>query len=155
MELCLRWHSGQRRLTIAWGELGDKAMTETTNPVPPAPKGKWWETPAYKTFSKWFLIACGAIIGVLGLVRMYHAFTPQMPACSASETGGVIRNIFTQKNITLTKLSDMTQVNETSAERNCQAHIETDAETATIFYRITLDGKEFKVLIVKVDAKPR
>ena len=130
-------------------------MTETTNPVPPAPKGKWWETPAYQTVSKWFMIVCAAIVGVLGLVKMYHAFVPEMPSCSASETGGVIRNIFTQKNITLTKLSDMTQVNETSAERNCSAHIETNDETATIFYRITLENNEFKVLITKVDAKPR
>jgi hypothetical protein len=135
--------------------MGNKAMTETTNPAPPTPKGKWWETPAYRAVSKWFMIVCAAIVGVLGLVKMYHAFSPQMPDCSASETGGVIRNIFTQKNITLTKLSDMTQVNETSAERNCSAHIETNEETATIFYRITLENKEFKVLITKVDAKPR
>ena len=130
-------------------------MTEATNPVPPAPKGKWWDTPAYQTVSKWFMIACAAIVGVLGLVKMYHAFSPQMPTCSASETADVIRNIFKGKDVPLTKLSDMTLVNETSAERNCSAHIETSDETATITYRITLEGKEFKVLITKVDAKPR
>ena len=127
-------------------------MTETTNP---APKGKWWETPAYRTFSKWFMIVCAAIIGVLGLVRMYHAFSPQMPSCSASETADVIRSIFKGKDVPLTKLSDLRLVNETAAERNCSAQIETKDETATIAYRITLEGKEFKVLITKVDAKPR
>ena len=130
-------------------------MTEATNPVPPAPKGKWWDTPAYQTVSKWFMIACAAIVGVLGLVKMYHAFSPQMPTCSASETADVIRNIFKGKDVPLTKLSDMTLVNETSAERNCSARIETKDETAAIGYRITLEGKEFKVLITKVDAKPR
>jgi hypothetical protein len=78
-----------------------------------------------------------------------------MPSCSASETADVIRNIFKGKDVPLTKLSDMTLVNETSAERNCSARIETKDDTAAIGYRITLEGKEFKVLITKVDAKPR
>src|SRR6185312_16319622 len=132
-------------------------MTETTDPVQPAApaKGKWWETPAYKSFHKWAMIVFGVIIlGVVAL-RAYTAFAPQMPSCSASQTGDVIRSIFKGKNVPLTNISDMTLVNETSSERNCQAHIETDSETATINYRITLEGKQFQVLITKVEARPR
>jgi len=132
-------------------------MTETTDQVQPAAptKGKWWETPAYQRFHKWAMIVFAVIMLGIGALKMYHAFVPEMPSCSASETADVIRNIFKGKDVPLTKLSDMTQVNETSAERNCSARIETKDETAAIGYRITLEGKEFKVLITKVDAKPR
>jgi len=132
-------------------------MTETTDQVQPAAptKGKWWETPAYQRFHKWAMIVFAVIMLGIGALKMYHAFVPEMPSCSASETADVIRNIFKGKDVPLTKLSDMTLVNETSAERNCSARIETKDETAAIGYRITLEGKEFKVLITKVDATPR
>jgi len=132
-------------------------MTETTDQVQPAAptKGKWWETPAYQRFHKWAMIVFAVIMLGIGALKMYHAFVPEMPSCSASETADVIRNIFKGKDVPLTKLSDMTLVNETSAERNCSARIETKDDTAAIGYRITLEGKEFKVLITKVDAKPR
>ncbi len=52
-------------------------------------------------------------------------------------------------------LIDMKTVSETSSQQSCQAHVETTAETATIFYDITLQGSNFQVLITKVDAKNR
>ena len=82
-------------------------------------------------------------------------FTPQLPGCAADETGTVIRNIFKSKNADLTVLNDMKTMTNTSSAQTCQAHVETASETATIFYTITLDGKNFQVKIDKVDAKPR
>ena len=52
-------------------------------------------------------------------------------------------------------LNNMKTVTETSSEQNCQAHIETPAETGTIDYRITLEGSNFQVMVTKVEAAPR
>ena len=130
-------------------------MTENPATPPAAAPANRWDTPFWRKTTRWVTILAAIIIGGTGLMRLYASFTPQMPACDASETTDVIRSIYTGKNITLTKLSDMKVVSETSAERNCQAHIETAGETATIDYRITLQGKQFQVQITKVDAHPR
>jgi hypothetical protein len=99
-------------------------------------------------------IAAGIILALIGLLKIYNAFVPQMPACADTSVADVIRDIFKQKDIALTKLSDLKLDNETASERNCLAHIETASETGTISYRITMQGKEFQVLIAKVDAEP-
>lgn len=143
-------------------------MSDPTSPPPslpggaekppaaaPAARAKLWETPGYRKFQQWFLIACAAIIGLLGLLKLYNTFVPQMPRCDASETTDLIRSIFKKRDIELTTLNAMTPVSETSSERNCRAHLETSSESATIEYRITMQGKEFTVLITKVDARPR
>src|ERR1035441_4942158 len=128
----------------------------TTNPVTPPPAATA-EPP--KTFwqkaQQWFLIVCGIIIGLLGLLKLYNAFTPQLPGCAADATATVIRDIFKKKDVELTVLNNMKTVTETSSEQNCQAQIETLAETGTIDYRITLEGSNFQVTITKVDAAQR
>ena len=128
----------------------------TTNPVTPPPAATA-EPP--KTFwqkaQRWFLIVCGIIIGLLGLLKLYNAFTPQLPGCAADATAAVIRDIFKKKDVELTVLNNMKTVTETSSEQNCQAQIETLAETGTIDYRITLEGSNFQVTITKVDAAQR
>jgi hypothetical protein len=101
---------------------------------------------------------CGIIIGLLGLLgllKLYNAFTPQLPGCTTDATATVIRDIFKSKNVELTVLNDLKTVTDTSSAQTCQAHIETAAETGTIFYTITLQGSNFQVLIDKVDAKAR
>jgi hypothetical protein len=92
---------------------------------------------------------------LIGALKAYNFFVPQMPACADSNTADVVRGIFKNKDVALTNLSDMKLDNETGSERNCLAHIETAGETGTIAYRITMQGKEFQVMITKVDAKPR
>ena len=72
---------------------------------------------------------------------------PQMPACADSNTADVIRDIFKKKDVAPTQLSDLELDTETKSERNCLAHIETEGETGTIAYRITMQGKEFQVMI--------
>jgi hypothetical protein len=128
----------------------------TTNPVTPPPAAT--AEPA-KTFwqkaQQWFLIVCGIIIGLLGLLKLYTAFTPQLPGCAADATAAVLHDIFKKKDVELTVLNNMKTVTDTSSEQTCQAHIETPAETGTISYSITLQGGNFQVRIDKVDAAPR
>lgn len=128
-------------------------MTETPAPPPAATS----EPP--KTFSQKvqrpFLLVCAVIIGLIGLLKIYNAFMPQLPGCAADATTTVIRNIFKSKNAELTVLNDVKTLTDTSAAQTCQAHVETAAETATIFYTITLNGENVQVRIDKVDAKPR
>jgi hypothetical protein len=132
------------------------APSAPTNPAPLAPAAAA-EPP--KTFwqkaQRWFMIVAGIIIGLSGLMQLYKAFTPQLPGCAADATATVIRDIFKKKDVELTVLNNMKTVTETSSEQNCQAHIETAAETGTIDYRITLEGSNFQVTITKVDAAQR
>ncbi|HEY1473269.1 MAG TPA: hypothetical protein VGF53_04220 [Pseudolabrys sp.] len=130
-------------------------MADTSNPATPpavpaqAPKTFWQKAQA------WAMIALGIIIGLLGLLKLYNAFAPQLPGCAADSTTALIRDIFKEKNAELTVLNNIKTVSETSSLQSCEAHIETAAETATISYNITLQGSNFQVLITKVDAKPR
>ena len=131
-------------------------MSETTKTVTPPPAATA-EPP--KTFTqkatRWFMIACAVIIGIGGLIKTYKVFSPSLPDCAADETTAVIRNIFKQKDVDLRSLTDMKAVTDTSSEKNCQAHIETPTETATISYRVSWQGREAQILITKVDAAPR
>ena len=128
----------------------------TTNPVTPPPAATAEPPkPFWQKAQQWFLIVCGIIIGLLGLLKLYNAFTPQLPGCAADATATVIRDIFKKKDVELTVLNNMKTVTETSSEQNCQAQIETLAETGTIDYRITLEGSNFQVTITKVDAAQR
>ncbi len=130
-------------------------MTQTNSATPPlAPTAEQPKTTWQKT-QQWFLVVCGIIIGLLGLLKLYNAFTPQLPGCTTEATATVIRDIFKSKNVELTVLNDLKTVTDTSSAQTCQAHIETAAETGTIFYSITLQGSNFQVLIDKVDAKAR
>jgi hypothetical protein len=128
-------------------------MTETTSATPPA---KTAEPP--KTFmqklTQWVALGAGVILGLIGLLKVYNAFVPQMPTCASDETNTVLHDIFKKKDIALTALNDFKTVSEASAQRDCQAHIETASEKATVSYRITLQGKDFQVMITKVDAAP-
>jgi hypothetical protein len=98
---------------------------------------------------------CAVIIGLLGLLKLYNAFTPQLPGCAADSTATVLRDIFKKKDVELTVLNNTKTVTDTSSVQTCQAHIETPAETGTISYSITLQGSDFQVRIDKVDAAPR
>jgi hypothetical protein len=130
-------------------------MTELNSATPPlAPTAEQPKTTWQKT-QRWFMIECAVIIGIGGLMQLYKAFTPQLPGCTTDATATVIRDIFKSKNVELTVLNDLKTVTDTSSAQICQAHIETAAETGTIFYTITLQGSNFQVLIDKVDAKAR
>jgi hypothetical protein len=128
-------------------------MTETPSVTPPV---KTAEPP--KTFvqklSQWVTIGAGVILGLIGLLKVYNAFVPQLPTCASDETNAVLHDIFKKKDIALTTLNDFKMVSEASAQRDCQAHIETPSEKATVSYRITLQGKDFQVMITKVEAAP-
>jgi hypothetical protein len=50
---------------------------------------------------------CGIIIGLLGLLKLYNAITPQLPGCTTDATATVIRDIFKSKNVELTVLYDL------------------------------------------------
>lgn len=132
-------------------------MSDIANPPPASgePKPKWWETPFWKKFQQWTTGILGVIIAVLGAVKLYHTFVPALPSCAASETGDVIRKIFKDKKLDLTKLNDMKTVTSAATEEDCQANIETADETATIDYHVNLQGREFLVKITKVDAHRR
>jgi hypothetical protein len=104
--------------------------------------------------SRWVAIAVAAVFVLIGAIKAYDFFMPQMPACAGGNTVDVVRGIFKNKGIALTALSDMKLDTESSAQRNCLAHIQTASETGTISSRITMQGRSFQVLITKVDAKP-
>jgi hypothetical protein len=102
--------------------------------------------------NRWGLYAAAIILGLIGLLRLYNAFSPQMPTCGSDDATNVIRNIFKKKDIALTALNDFKTVSDESAQRDCSAHIETASEKATISYRIIKQGSDFQVMITKVDA---
>ena len=130
-------------------------MTETNPATPPlAPTAEQPKT-TWQKAQQWFLVVCGIIIGLLGLLKLYNAFTPQLPGCATDATATVLRDIFKGKNVELTVLNDMKTVTDTSSAQTCQAHIETAAQTGTIFYTIALQGSNCRDCQVLLPTKSR
>jgi len=111
-------------------------------------------TTLMQKLNRWGLIAAAIVLGLIGLLKIYNAFSPQMPSCESDNTSAVIHDIFKKKDIPLTAFNDIKTVSDESAQRDCSAHIETASEKATISYRISMQGSDFQVLITKVDPAP-
>jgi hypothetical protein len=79
-------------------------------------------------------------------VRISHS----LPACDAPRVREAVRNIFTERKVELSEMTDIKTVSESSAAINCQALVSTPTETATIDYEITWTGKTTQVLIKRV-----
>jgi hypothetical protein len=71
-------------------------MSETDKPAPAADAAAQAPTLTQK-ISRWFTIAAGIILGLIGLLKVYNYMVPQMPACADSNTADVIRDIFKKK----------------------------------------------------------
>ncbi|MGH6663481.1 MAG: hypothetical protein ACREB2_01070 [Pseudolabrys sp.] len=128
-------------------------MTETKTATPVAATVEPPKTRTQK-LTRWVTIGAGIILGLIGILKVYNAFTPQLPSCGSDDVSNLVRDIFKKKDVALTALNDFKTVADGSQQRDCTAHLETASEKATVFYRLTLQGKEFNVLITKVDTAP-
>jgi hypothetical protein len=125
-------------------------MTESTQPPPAeAPKTFWQKA------SRWVIGIAGVILMISGLLKLAPVLFPSLPSCSSDSATNVVRSIFKQKNVELTKLGDIKTVTDTSAEKTCEGQVETPTERATIWYRVYWRDRDVMVMITKVDAKPR
>ncbi len=116
----------------------------------PAPPAK-----AKPKIPRWLSAVIGVVFLVIGLTRLYNVFYPSLPACDADTATGLIRQIFKEKNVDLTSLTNFKTLTDTSAQKTCQADVLTAKETAVISYQITWQGSKVQVLITHVDAHPR
>ena len=105
--------------------------------------------------SNWLYAFVGLIVACLGLLQIYNAVFPGLPSCTSDTAGRSIRDIFKQKNVQLTSLTDQKTITESSSEETCQANFLTPAETGTLYYRIYWQDKSSQILITKVDTHPR
>jgi hypothetical protein len=125
----------------------------TDSPGPPAAAA-----PA-KTFGqklpRWVSAIVGVIFIVIGLTKLYNVFVPSLPGCAADLTNTIIHNIFKDKNLELTGLSNFKTITDTSTEKTCQADFTTPAEAGTLSYQITWQGSSEQVRITNVDTHPR
>lgn len=110
---------------------------------------------AQRKIPRWVSAIVGVVFLFIGLLRLYHVFYPSLPGCDAATTTGLIRKIFKDKNVELTSLTNFKTLTDTSAQKTCQADVETAKETAVILYRISREGRDVQVLITHVDAHPR
>ena len=124
-------------------------MSETSATPADQPKTFWQKA------SRWIFAVCGVVIMIGGAMKIYKAASPGLPNCDSATTKTAITDIYKEKNVTLTSLTDMKSITDTSSEKTCQAHLETAGETATVSYRLFFQDGSSKVMITKVDAKAR
>jgi hypothetical protein len=124
-------------------------MPDTPAPVPEAPKPK-----LSQKLTRWFIAIALIISGVGGIVKGFGSYF-FLPSCDSTTASDTLKGIFKSKDVELAKVSDATTLTSTSAEKTCQANIETSDELAAIAYRIYWDGWSATVMITKVDAKPK
>jgi hypothetical protein len=108
-----------------------------------------------KKIGNWLYAAVGAIALLFGLLKIYNAFFPGLPDCTSSSAKTSLGDIFKEKNVELTSLTNEKTLTDTSSERTCQADFMTPAEAGTLFYRIYWQDKAAQILITKVDTHPR
>jgi hypothetical protein len=92
---------------------------------------------------------------LFGLLQIYNAFSPSLPACKSSSAKTTIGDIFKEKNLELTSLTNEKTLTDTSSEITCQVDFMTPAEAGTLFYRIYWQDKAAQIRITKVDTHPR
>lgn len=100
-------------------------------------------------------LVVGLILMATGLLQVYHVFYPALPGCASNDADLGLRNIFKQKNVELTSISDKKTLTDTSSEETCQASFVTPSEAGTLLYRIYWEGKVAQIQITKVDTHPR
>ncbi len=126
--------------------------TPETPPIPPQAA-----TPAgvKQKLYQWVSIAVGVILLLTGALRAYNAFFPSLPECSSETAKTTIGQIFKDKKVELSTLTNQKSVSDGSEEKTCQAEFTTPAEAGTLSYRIYWQGKEAEVRITAVDAHQR
>ncbi len=104
---------------------------------------------------RWTSMVVGVIFVIVGFVRIYNVFSPGLPSCTSDSAKTSIGEIFKQKNVELSSLTNQKTLTDQSSEKTCQADFLTPAEAGTLFYRIFWQNKSAQVLITKVDTRPR
>ena len=104
---------------------------------------------------RWVSIAVGVILLVIGGLRAYEAIFPSLPGCTSQTAKTTIGNIFKDKKVELSSLTNQKTVSDGSAEKTCQAEFTTPAEAGTLAYRIYWQDRDAEVRITNVDAHPR
>jgi hypothetical protein len=131
--------------------------TDPTSGVAPAAQEPAAQEPAKqkKVLPRWVTILAGVVAMFAGGVQIYKAFVPDLPGCTADTTNAAIHDIFKQKNVELSSLTDFKTLTDTSSEKTCQADFLTPAEKGTINYRISWQDRSALVVITSVDTHPR
>jgi hypothetical protein len=131
--------------------------TEPASGGAPAAQEPTAQAPAKqkKVLPRWVTIVAGIAAMIAGGVQIYKAFAPDLPSCTADTTNNAIHDIFKQKNLELTSLTDIKTLTDTSSEKTCTADFLTPAEKGTISYRISWQDRSAQVLITSVDTHPR
>jgi uncharacterized protein YcfL len=106
----------------------------------------------WQKLSRWASAIAFLIIGVLGIMRGFNAFT--LPSCTSDTTIDTIKSIFKDKKVDIDKISDPSTVTDTSSEKTCKAHVDAPREQAMIDYKVYWEGWTVKVMITNVDSKP-
>jgi hypothetical protein len=102
---------------------------------PPAPSGP--PTTGQK-LARWASIAVGIVIGILGLVRLYGAFT--LPSCDSSRMTDTLHSIYKKQNVEIKSISDIKTVNSSSSEITCTAVMQVGDDRIPINYRTFWEG---------------
>ena len=112
-------------------------------------------TPGQTKLVNWLYVVGGVIALLLGVLKIYNVFVPELPDCTSSSVKTSLGDIFKKKNLELTSLTNQKSLTDTSSEKTCQADFMTAAEAGTLFYRIYWEDKSAQILITKVDTHPR
>ena len=123
---------------------------QTANAQPPAQSGGFQQK-----LVAWVSSAVGVILLAIGFMRAYDSIFPSLPGCTSDSAKTTLGEIFKEKKLELSSLTNQKVLTDSSSEKTCQADFTTPAEAGTLSYRISWKDKEAQVRITNVDAHPR
>lgn len=124
--------------------------------IPPPPPHPATATPPpkpYATFQRVAYRIIGALAALTGLLQLFFYFFPDLPRCNSDAARTTIGDIFKDKKVELTALTNLRTLTHNTSEKTCQADFKTPTEAGTLSYRIYWKGKNAQVEITKVEGR--
>ena len=99
------------------------------------------------------VMLAAVLLLVFGSPRIANLFV--LPDCDEAATDKTLRDIFEEKNVRLSGLSEMKSVSSTKSERTCTARAEVPGGALNLDYRIDWSGWSKRITITRADAETK
>jgi hypothetical protein len=99
---------------------------------------------------QWAYTILAVVLMLIGAMKIYNVFFPSLPGCASDSTRETLGDIFKQKNLALTTLTNQRMLTDGKSEKTCQADFKTATESGTLTYRIYWQDKNAQIQITEV-----
>ena len=83
------------------------------------------------------------------------AIAPFLPPCESPQAAESLRNIYKERNVVISGISDQNTLTSTATENTCSARLQMPSEQMEINYRLFWDGKTRRIEATPAKSQPK